>query len=66
LVADGWGNAKAVCAIVDNKAIGASPVTCMISLPQAIERHLLEENDAKCYIVTWCIARKPNAELEEV
>jgi SAM-dependent methyltransferase len=64
LVSDGWGNAETICAIVSN-SMGDCPAGCMISLPQAIERHLLEGNDGKCYIVTWCIARKPNMEVKE-
>jgi len=65
LVTDGWGNAETICAIVSN-SMGDCPAGCMISLPQAIERHLLEGNDAKCYVVTWCIARKPNMEVKGI
>lgn len=62
LVADGWGNAEAVRAGWESSDIGPSPFNT--PLQQAVERKLFDTNDRINYLTTWCIARKPEKELE--
>jgi SAM-dependent methyltransferase len=57
LEADGWGNREIVNLSVD-PSVGGIMVGVNIPVSEILKKQLLDKNDNKHYLVTWCIAKK--------
>lgn len=58
LEVDGWGNREVVRLSLDSSVEGVM-FGAHIPVTEVLKKKLLENNDKKSYLVTWCIARKP-------
>jgi len=58
LKAEGWGN-REVIRFSLNPSLGGIMFGVNIPVTEVLKKKLLENNDKRNYLITWCIARKP-------